>query len=276
MHDGSMTLDMEKPSMKFGTPSLIEFHSLEENVRFCSKCGLSFFEMNLTFPWFQSDKIDPSKMVALKEEYGIDYTLHFHDQLNPFDFSPELRRGSLDNVLYGIELAYKVGAKRITMHMINGTYSAVNGVKIFAYDVCEEEYLDHVREFVEVCDRMMNGLDLIYGIENTKGFMPYHKDAIELLLQNPHFGLTYDIGHNAKASEDDEAFVMKHADRVKHFHIHDVNPKANHIALGTGIIDMDRCLAMLREFDCTTVIEVKESKALFNSIEFLKSHGFSI
>lgn len=262
--------------MKFGTPSLIEFHSLEENVRFCAKSGLSFFEMNLTFPWFQSDKIDPKRMNELKEEYGIDYTLHFHDQLNPFDFSPELRRGSLDNVLYGLDLARKVDAKRITMHMINGTYSAVNGVKVYAYDVCEEEYLDHVREFVEVCDCEMEGMDAAFCIENTKGFMSYHKDAIELMLQNPHFGLTYDIGHNYKATENDETFVMEHADRIKHFHIHDVNSKSNHIALGTGIIDMDKYLAMLRRFNCTTVIEVKESKALFNSIEFLKSHGFSI
>ncbi len=262
--------------MKFGTPSLIEFHSLEENVRFCSKSGLSFFEMNLTFPWFQSDKIDPRRMVELKEEYGIDYTLHFHDQLNPFDFSPELRMGSMDNVRYGLELAYKVGAKRITMHMINGTYSAVNGVKIYAYDVCEDEYLDYVRDFVEVCDRMMEGLDIIYDIENTKGFMPYQRDAIELMLQNENFGLTYDIGHNFKASEDDEAFVMKHADRIKHFHIHDVSPKANHLALGTGVIDLEKYLEMLKRFDCTTVIEVKESNALLESIKYLRDHGFAI
>ncbi len=259
--------------MKFGTPSLIEFHSLEENVRFCARSGLSFFEMNLTFPWFQSDKIDPSKMVALKEEYGIDYTLHFHDQLNPFDFSPELRRGSIDNVLYGLDLARKVGAKGITMHMINGTYSAVNGVKVYAYDVCEDEYLSNVRSFVDICASEMDGMDATFNIENTKGFMSYQKDAIETMLQNPHFGLTFDIGHNYKASVDDEAFILAHGDRIRHFHIHDVNEKSNHIALGTGIIDMEKYLAMLGRYNCTTVIEVKESRALLESIEFLKDHG---
>lgn len=260
--------------MRLGTPSLIEFHSAEENIRFCAKSGLSFFEMNLTFPWFQSDKVDVRRLVGLGEEYGIGYTLHFHDQLNPFDFSPELRRGSLDNVRYGLDLAGKLNASRITMHMIRGMYSSVNGEKVYAYDVCEDEYLDHVDKFVEVCDEEMGGMDTIYCIENTNGFKDYQKDAIERMLQNPHFGLTFDIGHNYKASENDEAFILDHSDRLRHFHIHDVTPIANHVALGDGIIDLEKYMAMLKRFDgCSAVIEVKESKALTKSIGFLKSHG---
>ena len=87
--------------MRIGMPSLIEYTSVDEHIDFCRKNNLDFLEINLTFPWYQSDRLDIGHLVRLKEETGIGYTLHFHDQLNPFDFSPELRRGAMDNILFG-------------------------------------------------------------------------------------------------------------------------------------------------------------------------------
>ena len=58
-----------------------------------------------------------------------------------------------------------------------------------------------------------------------------------------------------------------------HFHIHDVTEKSNHVALGSGIIDLKKYLEMLGQFDCSTVIEVKESQALRKSLAYLKDAG---
>ncbi len=260
-------------SMEYGMPTLIEYRSVEEHARFCAANGLDFFEMNLAFPWFQSDRIDPDQMNRLKERYGIGYTLHFHDQLNPFDFSPELRKGAMENVVYGLRLAREIGAAKITMHMIRGTYSAVNGVKTYAYDVCENEYLDNVKAFIEVCDRMLSDMDTLFCIENTNGFMGFQKDAVELMLQSENFGLTFDVGHNYKASEDDESFILSHSDRLQHFHLHDVTAKSNHVALGTGLLDVKKYLKMVNIFKKSAVIEVKESNALVQSLEYIKALG---
>ncbi|MBR4426159.1 MAG: sugar phosphate isomerase/epimerase [Spirochaetales bacterium] len=257
--------------MKYGMPSLIEFRTVEEHARFCSDHGLDFYELNLAFPWFQSDKIDADELVAIKKRYGIDYTVHFHDEINPFDFAPELRAGSLKNVEYVIDLARHIGAKRINMHLLNGTYSAVNGVKIYAYGLCENEYLGYVRDFIALCTDKMKGMDCIFCIENTSGFRFYHKKAIELMLQSPLFGLTFDIGHNYKASEDDESFIMSHADRLRHWHIHDVTKTSNHVALGDGVLDIDRYLSMVKESGLPAVIEVKEQNDLLKSIDYVKS-----
>ena len=262
--------------MKFGMPSLIEYRSVDEHIEFCRKNNLDFLEINLTFPWYQSDRLDVRSLVRLKEESGVSYTLHFHDQLNPFDCSPELRRGSSDNALFGLNLARTIGAERITMHMIRGAYSSVNGEKVHAYSVCEDEYLYHVREFMDVVDGKLDATDTIYCIENTNGFMDYQKDAVDIMLQNPHFGLTFDIGHNFKTSFDDEAFILSHADKLKHFHIHDVNEKSNHIALGSGIINLPKYIEMLRRYDCSAVIEVKESQALTRSLSYLRDHGVEV
>ena len=259
--------------MKYGMPSLIEFRTIEEHARFCSENGLDFYEINLAFPWFQSDKIDADDLLRIKKKYGIDYTVHFHDEINPFDFCPEMRAGCLKNVEYVIGLARRIGAKRINMHLLNGTYSAVKGEKIYAYGLCEDEYLMYVKEFIALVESEMKGMDCIFCIENTSGYRFYHKHAVELMLSSPVFGLTFDIGHNYKASEDDESFILSHADRLRHFHIHDVTAKSNHVALGTGVLDVDRYLEMAKEYDCPVVIEVKESTSLRDSLDYMKRRG---
>lgn len=259
--------------MKYGMPSLIEFRTIEEHARFCSENGLDFYEINLAFPWFQSDKIDADDLLRIKKKYGIDYTVHFHDEINPFDFCPEMRAGCLKNVEYVIGLARRIGAKRINMHLLNGTYSAVKGEKIYAYGLCEDEYLMYVKEFIALVESEMKGMDCIFCIENTSGYRFYHKHAVELMLSSPVFGLTFDIGHNYKASEDDESFILSHADRLRHFHIHDVTAKSNHVALGTGVLDVDRYLEMADKYDCPVVIEVKESSSLRDSLDYMKKRG---
>lgn len=259
--------------MKYGMPSLIEFRTIEEHARFCSENGLDFYEINLAFPWFQSDKIDADDLLRIKKKYGIDYTVHFHDEINPFDFCPEMRAGCLKNVEHVIGLARRIGAKRINMHLLNGTYSAVKGEKIYAYGLCEDEYLMYVKEFIALVESEMKGMDCIFCIENTSGYRFYHKHAVELMLSSPVFGLTFDIGHNYKASEDDESFILSHADRLRHFHIHDVTAKSNHVALGTGVLDVDRYLEMAKEYDCPVVIEVKESSSLRDSLDYMKRRG---
>ena len=259
--------------MKYGMPSLIEYRTVEDHARFCSENGIDFFELNLAFPWFQSNKINPAELVRIKERYGIDYTVHFHDEINPFDFAPELRAGALNNVRYVIDLARTIGAKRINMHLMNGTYSAVNGEKVYAYGLCEEEYLGFVKDFIVLVEDRMKGMDCIYCIENTSGYKFYHKHAIEMMLTSPVFGLTFDIGHNYKASEDDESFILSHADKLRHFHIHDVTAKSNHVALGAGVLDIHRYLDMVKQYGCPAVIEVKESKALVRSLAYMRDFG---
>lgn len=255
--------------MKYGIPSLFEFRTAEDHIRFCAENGFDFFEMNLSFPWFQSDKINVSNLMKLKNEYKVDYTIHLHDQINPFDFSPEIREGSLKAIDYALSLAERIEAKRITMHLQNGMYSSVAYTKIYAYEVCSGEYLSNVEKAAGKWASRLRDTDSVFCIENTSGFRIYHKKAIELMLNYREFGLTFDIGHNYKASEDDQAFILSHKDRVRHFHIHDVTEKSNHVALGTGLLDIPSYLDLVRELDCTAVIEVKETAALLQSMKFI-------
>lgn len=257
--------------MNLGIPSLIEFRTVREHLAFARDKGFSFFEMNLSFPWFQSDKLDIAELVRLSKEYKVGYTIHLHDQLNPFDFSPEIREGAIKSIEYALHLAESVNAKKLTLHLQNGMYSSVNGTKIYAYEVASDEYIYYVDKMARLVESCLGNSDSFFCIENTKGFLPYHKKAIEHLLSFSCFGLTFDVGHNAKASEDDEAFILSYKDRIKHFHIHDVTIKANHVALGTGYLDIPYYMDLARKIDESVVLEVKETKAIEESLVYLET-----
>lgn len=255
--------------MKYGIPSLIEFHTVKQHMLFCAENGFDFFEMNLSFPWYQSDTLNVDQLVNLSRQFGVAYTIHLHDQLNPFDFSPEIREGAMRSIDFALGLAERTGAKRLTLHLQNGMYSSVSGEKIYAYEVCSDRYLANVRTMAETVSARLAGSDTYFCIENTSGFRSYHKKAVNLMLSYNEFGLTFDVGHNYKASEDDESFILEHKDRIKHFHIHDVTEKANHVALGTGVLDVRHYLELADSLDCPAVIEVKESSALLKSRDYI-------
>ena len=261
-------------TMIYGIPTLMEYSDNAVLFRFCAEQGYRFAEMNMTFPWFQPDVLSAAPLRALAKEYGIGLTIHLHDQVNPFEFSPEMRRAHLENVDFALGLAKALELPRLNMHLLPGTYSTINGVKTYLYAHCADRYLDYVRAFRDRVDRALAGTGTVFCIENTGGFRAFHHQAIGILLESPCFALTYDVGHDYRTGNQDEAFMLAHQDRIRHFHIHDCDSKANHLGLGEGNLDLPRYLKMARDLDATAVIEVKESGALIRSRAYLAEHGF--
>lgn len=259
--------------MNYGIPTLMEFSDIEDLARFCAEHGFGFMEMNMTFPWFQMDAISAERLLALKQKYGIGLTIHLHDQVNPFEFSPEMRKGHIENIRFALELARALDIARVTMHLLPGTYSSVNGEKVYLYEHCKDRYLELVLAFRRFVDGRLQGQNTVLCIENTCGFLPFQQEGIELMLQSEHLGLTFDIGHNYKAGGGDEAFIVAHDNKLRHFHIHDCSLKSNHLAFGAGGLDLLRYLNMAASYGCSVVAEVKESAALIESKEYLIEHS---
>ncbi|MBQ8092322.1 MAG: sugar phosphate isomerase/epimerase [Clostridia bacterium] len=258
--------------MNYGIPTLMEFPDIEDLAAFCRNHGFSFIEMNMTFPWFQMGSVTAERLRDLKNKYGIGLTIHLHDQVNPFEFSPEMRRGHLENIQFAMELADALDITRLTMHLIPGTYSSINGKKKYLYEQCKDHYLDLVQAFIRFADKSLDGSSTLICLENTGGFLPFQREAIDLMLQSDHFGLTFDIGHNYKAGGGDEAFILVHDQKLKHFHIHDCSLKSNHLAFGAAGLDLVRYLKMAESYGCSVVAEVKESSALLQSKKYLMDH----
>lgn len=259
--------------MRFGIPSLLQFNSLEDHLKLASEYGFDFLEIALYYPWFQTDRLDVGKALELGKQYGVGFSFHVDEQ-NPFSYSRETRNAAFNTFEKIFGFSQALGVKTITMHLSDGVYSAVNGVKKYIDEVCIDEYMEYVDRFSDFCERNLDGSETFVCIENTHGYKDFHKKAIDHMLEKSCFGLTFDIGHSYKAGGLDEKFIVSRFDRIQHFHIHDVNEKANHFALGDGVLDIAKYLDMARQRDCSTVIEVKEASSIVRSAEYLNANGF--
>lgn len=277
--------------MQFGMPTLIENRTLGDNIRLCKRLGLQFIELNMNFPEYQIDKLEHTEQFfKAADEAGLYYTIHLDENLNIADFNRLVAGAYLETVKRTIEAAKsflplrdKYGVKSqplvINMHMNHGIFITLPNEKVQMYDRNFDVYLDAFLKFRGLCQEWIGDCDIVISIENTDGFLGYEKKAIEYLLESPKFGLTWDIGHSKAVGETDVPFLMEHADRLRHFHIHDGMAKngerhgRNHLALGDGEIDIQERLAVAQAQNARCVLETKTAAALESSVEYLKARG---
>ena len=269
--------------MQFGMPTLIENRTLEDNVNLCKELGLKFIELNMNFPEYQIDKLeDTEKFIKLAEDAGIYYTIHLDENLNIADFNRLVTDAYLETVRRTIEVAKKFLVLRneygdrsqpltINMHMNHGIYITLPDRKVQMYDRDFETYMKSFVEFKCKCEKWIGDSDINIVIENTDGFRDYEKKAIDYMLENDKFGLTWDIGHSKAIKEIDVPFITKHEDKLMHFHIHDAteNPPKNHLALGDGEIDLRTRLKLANGVNARCVLETKTIDALKKSVKWL-------
>lgn len=258
--------------MIFGMPTLIELRSLEENVRLCKELGLSFIELNMNLPEYQLGKLENTRpFIKHMEQKGIFFTIHLDEKLNIADFNPLVAKAYSRTVLSSIQIAKALHVPILNMHMNPGVYFTMPDKKVFLYDQYREEYLNRFRTFREECESAIGNTPIRIAIENTDGFHKFMQEAIEILLESRVFTLTFDIGHSHVMLNQDEEFILRHQDRLTHFHIHDALGNANHLALGTGEINLDQRLQFAKSLQGRCVIETKTVAALKESIGWLQN-----
>lgn len=260
--------------MKFGMPTLIEVETVEQTAALCANLGLSFVELNTNFPLHQPHLLDADALNSLAERYGIFYTIHLNDEMAVAEFNPAVSEGYRKAVAETIALAKKIGVKTINMHLSDGAKYTMPDRIVYFYGAYQEEYLKQMRIFRELCEREIGNSGITVCIENLNGFRDYNLAALELLLESPVFGLTMDIGHNYCAKYQDEVWILEHADRLQHMHMHDANNgKNDHLALGEGELDIQKFLALAEKCDCSVVLETKTIEGLRKSAEWIKNRG---
>lgn len=276
--------------MQFGMPTLIENGTLEDNIGLCKKLDLQFLELNMNFPEYQLDKLEHTdKFYSAADQAGLYYTIHLDENLNIADFNPLVANAYLETVKRAVEAAKrliplrdKYGDKSqplvVNMHMHHGIYITLPDRKVQMYDRDFDVYFHSFLKFRALCEEWIGVSDIVVSIENTDGFRGYEKRVIEYLLESPKFGLTWDIGHSKATGETDVPFIMEHANKLRHFHIHDGIAKSgnqegrNHLALGDGEINIQERLSMADHRNARCVLETKTIAALKKSVEYLKAY----
>jgi xylose isomerase domain protein TIM barrel len=277
--------------MQIGMPTLIENSTLEDNICLCKKLNLQFLELNMNFPEYQLHMLERTdEFYKIADKAMLYYTIHLDENLNIADFNQLVANAYLETVKRTIEVAKrmiplrdKYGEKSqplvVNMHMHHGIYITLPDRKVQMYDRDFDVYFDSFIKFRTLCEEWIGDYDIVVSIENTDGFREYEKTAIEYLLESPKFGLTWDIGHSKAIGETDVPFIMKHSNKLRHFHIHDGIAKSdkhkgrNHLALGDGEINIRERLSMAGNRNARCVLETKTIAALNRSVEYLKAYA---
>lgn len=260
--------------LKFGAPTMVEMENLEQGAEVCRALNLDFLELNINFPQYLLEKLDVAQLKKLAAENGIFYSLHLDDEMSIADFNPYIAEGYCKTVYDAIELSQKLGIQRLNMHLSRGAKYTLPDKVIYFFEAYEQDYLARIRDFRDRCEACIGDADITICVENTAGFLPFQRRAVEILLESPVFGLTFDIGHNFCAGDPDEAFILSHGDRLKHFHIHDcLAEKKDHRTLGTGVLDVNRYLALAEEYGCTAVVETKTVESLRESMDWIRRNA---
>lgn len=276
--------------MQFGMPTLIENSTLEENICLCKELNLQFLELNMNFPEYQLDQLENSaELYSAAEKAQLYYTIHLDENLNIADFNALVSHAYLETVRRTIEVAKKLLPLRdqygdrsqpfiINMHMHHGIYITLPDRKVQMYERDFGVYMRAMIRFRALCEAWIGDSDIVISIENTDGFREYEKRAIEYLLESPRFCLTWDIGHSKATKESDVPFIMDHAEKLNHFHIHDGVAESesqkgrNHLALGDGEIDISERILLARARNARCVLETKTIDALKKSVSYLEAN----
>lgn len=261
--------------MDLGMPVLIENKTIAENAKLCAELGLNFLELNMNFPICTLEELsNTDHLLELAENHGIYYTLHLDENLSIADFNSLASDAYLETVKRAIGIAKQLHIPNITMHMNHGIFITLPEEKIYLFDEHTDLYMKKFSEFKAACEQEVGSADICMCIENTDGFTSFERTAIELMLESEAFGLTFDIGHSHAVKDVDEPFILKHASKLRHFHIHDALGKRNHLPLGTGEINLAQRLVLAKEHECRCVLETKTIAALRQSVDFLnKQHN---
>ena len=256
--------------MKFGMPSLIETETLEDCATLCASLKLDFVELNMNLPQYQIQKMHPDRMRAVAEQYGISYTIHLDENMNMADFNPLVAGAHRETVRQTIELAKKLHIPVLNMHMPMGVYFTLPQGKVFLFERYRREFLEQMRLFREECTAAIGDSGIRICVENWCGYTAWQIEALDLLLESPVFGLTFDVGHNHCKNGVDEPAILNRRERLYHMHLHDVVDGKDHRPLGTGELDKEKWLNLAKQQGFSVVLETKTVEGLRQSVQWLR------
>lgn len=258
--------------IEYGMPTLIETNGIRECAEICRDLGLQFIELNMNMPMYQTDKLNVSDLAKTAENFGIYYTIHLDENLNVSDFNKYVADAYIKTVTDTVKIAKQLNVPILNMHLSRGVYFTLPDRKVFLFERYKEIYLKSMISFRNECEKAIGNSGIRILIENCEKYEKFQLEAIKLLLESPVFGLTFDIGHDHSVKGINESFILENLENLHHMHIHDALGDKNHLALGTGEINLPKYLKIANEHNCRAVIETKTINALRESVKYIKQY----
>ncbi len=251
-------------------PALVECGDIYGCIKVAEENKLDFIEINMSFPNYQPNSLNAISLCEEAKSAGIFYTIHADEQLNPFDFNPDVAKCYFKVMADCIDFAKAIGAPVINMHLLKGVYVTLPDKVILLTDVYKNEYLSRVKAFISMCEERIGDSGIRIAIENVDSnpFTESQISALEYFMQSPVFGLTLDVGHDDCLAGKDRHIFDKYRSRLCHMHLHDSDGKHAHLPLGSGRVEIGEKLAMIGSRGYC-LVEVKTVDGLKKSLEYL-------
>ncbi len=259
--------------LELGMPTLLELPELEDAAKLCRELGLQFVELNMNLPTYQPDRLDLTELEDLSRRYGIYFTIHLDENLNVADFNPYVAQAYTRTVLESIAIAKRLGIPVLNMHLPRGVYFTLPDKKVYLFETYQDRYLQSMVGFVKECEKAVGGSSIRICVENGGGYTAFQTRTLDILLESPAFGLTFDIGHDHNVGSVDEPTILAHRKKLCHFHFHDAAGRRDHLALGTGEIDLERYRRLAESCRARVVLETKTVEGLRQSADWMRRAG---
>lgn len=265
--------------MKYGMPTLIENDNIEDTAALCKKLNLDFIEINMNLPQYQVSNVDTKELNRVANQYGISYTIHVDENMNPFDYNFRVATAYLDTMLDTVILAKELSVPIINMHMPSGVYFTMPDAKIYLFDRYNDTFMTKMKEFLTIMEQAISKDNIKICIENGGIFEKFQLDTLNILLDSHIFSLTYDIGHAACNETMMRELYSLHIEKLAHMHVHDarvdnIGKWMDHLALGKGNLDLEYYFELAKITNSSIVLETKTIEGLTQSVNWLKSHDF--
>lgn len=243
-------------------PILVEFHSLEENIKLCQKLNLDFIELNLDIPYCFPENMDSN---LLNEN---NFTIHLSEKFDVGELNNSLREFYLSEIEKIISFGTKFNIHKYNLHLDPGIHFSLPDKKIFIYQKYLDTYLTAYKNSCDKLSKLAHQYNATILFENVK-IESYILKAIEIISNYDNLFFTLDLGHNIRYQNIAKKTLMQYKDKIKHIHLHDFNGSKDHQELFTGLLNIEEELTFCKEHNLDVLIEVKRKEELINSVNKL-------
>ena len=262
------------PRATYGMPALIEYSSLEENLRLRRQLGLKFIELNMNMPYSFPEHLAPSLLRRIAKEEDIFFTMHLPDEADLGSIHDALWQGQMRRARETVEWATQAEVRLLNVHINSGCYFTLPDRRVWIYDQYNDEFVARQRLAMTELADMAKEQGILLCVENMSNFhLSFVRRAVEEVCNIPGVGITWDIGHDARSGNMEGAVIRQHLERLRHMHLHDYDGHSDHQVPYTGGVDIDGAILTAESRGLTVVIETKTAASLQRSVEVLREHG---
>lgn len=243
--------------MKYGAASF-PIKPVEDEIKKAGDLGFDFFELSMDPPeghWARVESME-KQIVAALDVYNLPVVCHLPSFVYTPDLSPGIRKASLDEMLYSLDAAAAIGAKKAVLHP-----GYITGMGVFVMETAKKYAGESLAVIVAHAERLP--IQLCFENMFPRYHIFYDPDAfVSLFAEYSDVKMTLDTGH-ANIGDPEQArlgqFVSRFGNRIGHVHVSDnFGKQDDHLAVGKGNINFEGFVSDLKQagYDDTITLEI--------------------